>query len=130
MNKELVRQWVEALRSGKYKQGRLSLRDINDKFCCLGVLCDIAKGNLNLDWRLGTSEDICYEIEDTTTVVPESILEFLGVNIHKAFINAGDLRYDLGIPSNESKMSLIDLNDYYKVSFNEIADIIEEEFLK
>lgn len=38
-------KWVEALRSGEYKQGRHSLKDTLDpkgpKYCCLGVLCDI-----------------------------------------------------------------------------------------
>jgi len=33
-------RWLEALRSGKYKQGKQRLRK-GDSFCCLGVLCDI-----------------------------------------------------------------------------------------
>ena len=41
MNRELKTKWLEALRSGKYKQGRMALRTIQDEFCCLGVLCDI-----------------------------------------------------------------------------------------
>lgn len=41
MNRELKTKWLEALRSGKYKQGRSALRTIQDEFCCLGVLCDI-----------------------------------------------------------------------------------------
>jgi len=43
---ELKAKWVEALRSGKYKQGKRALRTGRDKpendlFCCLGVLCDL-----------------------------------------------------------------------------------------
>ena len=38
--KSLVQEWIEALRSKKYKQGRSCLR-YKDEFCCLGVLCDI-----------------------------------------------------------------------------------------
>ena len=37
--------WLEALRSGKYKQCRYNLRN-EDKFCCLGVAGEI----FNLSW--------------------------------------------------------------------------------
>lgn len=42
MNKDIKSQWVDALRSGKYTQGRGALRDKNDHFCCLGVLSELA----------------------------------------------------------------------------------------
>ena len=32
--------WVDALRSGKYEQGKEILKR-DGKYCCLGVLCDI-----------------------------------------------------------------------------------------
>lgn len=35
------RKWIKALRSGRYKQGVKRLRG-DDKFCCLGVACDIS----------------------------------------------------------------------------------------
>lgn len=38
---EFKRKWVEALRSGKYKQGRGQLKDTQDQYCCLGVACII-----------------------------------------------------------------------------------------
>lgn len=41
MNADIKRKWVEALRSGEYKQGRQQLRTASDEFCCLGVLCDV-----------------------------------------------------------------------------------------
>ena len=41
MKTDIKKLWIAALRSGKYKQGRGRLRDGN-KFCCLGVLCDLA----------------------------------------------------------------------------------------
>lgn len=51
-NKPLIREWVEALRSGKYLQGRKSLRT-GDKFCCLGVACDVAakEGWVKGEWK-------------------------------------------------------------------------------
>lgn len=45
MNKEIKTQWLAALRSGEYQQGKGSLRGKNNEFCCLGVLCDIAVKN-------------------------------------------------------------------------------------
>lgn len=41
MKAEVKAEWVAALRSGNYKQGRNYLRQ-GDEFCCLGVLCDIS----------------------------------------------------------------------------------------
>lgn len=45
--KAIRTKWCEALRSGKYEQGTGYLR-ANDKFCCLGVLCDVIDP---LEWR-------------------------------------------------------------------------------
>lgn len=42
MNEEIKAQWLAALRSDKYEQGMGYLK-INGKYCCLGVLCDLAK---------------------------------------------------------------------------------------
>lgn len=42
--KKLKEKWVTALRSGEYKQGMGMLHAVengSDKFCCLGVLCDV-----------------------------------------------------------------------------------------
>lgn len=40
MKKKIAERWVEALRSGRYKQGKNALRQ-DEKFCCLGVLCNL-----------------------------------------------------------------------------------------
>lgn len=42
MEQELKDKWIAALRSGKYKQGVGLLHDRNHRFCCLGVLCEVA----------------------------------------------------------------------------------------
>jgi len=47
IDKKIKAAWVGALRSGKYAQGKKYLRN-GDKFCCLGVLCDIGEKK---DWR-------------------------------------------------------------------------------
>jgi hypothetical protein len=41
MKPEVKAKWLEALRSGDYKQGKDGLRKNDDTFCCLGVLCDV-----------------------------------------------------------------------------------------
>ena len=41
MHQTIARQWVDALRSGEYSQGRRKLRSADDQFCCLGVLCNL-----------------------------------------------------------------------------------------
>jgi len=44
MNRELRNKWIEALRSGEYKQGQNMLvvaEEGVEKHCCLGVLCKV-----------------------------------------------------------------------------------------
>ncbi len=46
MDKIIKAKWVEALRSGEYKQGKGVLRGSDmtkPTYCCLGVLCDVYK---------------------------------------------------------------------------------------
>ena len=48
MNQEIKKLWLEALRSGDYKQARGTLRrqyGDNPHHCCLGVLCEIVVKN-------------------------------------------------------------------------------------
>lgn len=39
---DLQRAWIDALRSGKYEQGQGFLKDKHDRYCCLGILCELA----------------------------------------------------------------------------------------
>ncbi len=48
LSPELKEKWLEALKSGNYKKGKNILyNDINNSYCCLGVLCDVT-GNKTL----------------------------------------------------------------------------------
>lgn len=38
--KEAVQEWIDALRSGEYKQSRNRLQDANG-YCCMGVACEL-----------------------------------------------------------------------------------------
>ncbi len=59
MDAKIKELWVEALCSGKYTQGRGMLRERNskcvdsDKYCCLGVLCDVLVRNPEEAERVG-----------------------------------------------------------------------------
>lgn len=45
MKQNIMKKWVKALRSGKYKQGYGTLKQYNGfeevYHCCLGVLCEL-----------------------------------------------------------------------------------------
>jgi hypothetical protein len=51
---QLKRKWIEALRSGKYRQTRQYLMD-DGGYCCLGVLCVIQGADLSDFTDLETS---------------------------------------------------------------------------
>lgn len=51
MNTDIKKDWIAALRSGDYEQGVTCLRDRDNRFCCLGVLCDLhAKAHPEYAW--------------------------------------------------------------------------------
>jgi hypothetical protein len=50
MDPELKVKWLEALRSGDFPQGQGALHD-NGKYCCLGVLAQIASLMLDVDGK-------------------------------------------------------------------------------
>lgn len=46
MNRDLKAKWIAALRSGEYRQVHGELRSGSggtERFCCLGVLCEVAR---------------------------------------------------------------------------------------
>lgn len=138
VNKELVKKWVEALRSGKYKQGRKALRNKNDEFCCLGVLCDISKKDLGIDWEPEENGEFeafeAYVMEKNGGVLPDRVWEYIGreATDYKVQISITNPKLPDFIAKNypSGDLYLATLNDTYGLSFEQIADIIEEEFLK
>lgn len=109
MNKELKTKWLEALRSGKYKQGKTALRTVRDEFCCLGVLCDIVAPD---KWSKPT-KNTNYYIHMNTGGIPSFSL-YPG---YEQELAPGEASQPLGI--------LIKMNDSGK-TFAEIANWIEE----
>lgn len=120
--RKVRRDWVKALRSGKYAQGRYRLHTIKgDKhsFCCLGVLCDLAvKAKVLKSYVRGSY--VVYGPHEQYSVLPDELLKFAGI-----LSNQG--KY---IPSTGRPTSLVANNDGRGRShkdFNQIADIIESE---
>ena len=121
MNKKVKKLWLKALRSGEYEQGReylVTTSNTYDKFCCLGVLCDIyarthksSKGFTEGPWDRKT-----LNFEDASfikgTCMNSTIQENSKVGIWS----------DIGPYCDE----LTYMNDEDKKSFLEIADWIEE----
>lgn len=105
MKKEIMEKWVEALRSGDYKQGQLMLN--TGKFCCLGVLCDISDVH---QWE-GSSYG------GKSASLSKEVLEYTGMKEGLGW-------YDYDYPS------LSQLNDVKGMSFHEIADVIERDWEK
>lgn len=103
---ELKKQWVDALRSGKYKQTKGTLHNLDDGgFCCIGVACVV--------WGISSAE-------------------YMGVELQKdSFENEGPLecytawQKRSGLKNVQSKLTK--MNDSGNYTFNEIADWIEEK---
>ncbi len=119
MNPEVKQMWVAALRSGEYEQGTLRLRSHDDKYCCLGVLCDLAV-KAGVDIRI-LSQGGEYTYDGDAVSLPDVVQEWAGLSD-----NDNDTPQD---PMIETELygsrQLSQLNDN-KHSFEEIADLIDE----
>lgn len=126
-NKENIRKWVDALRSGEFKQGTGRLRT-GDSYCCLGVACEIAKRE-GVDLRTATSVRMVNDDEGSTETIhyyddqsgypPTAVGDWLGVgrrNPHVGVANGVDL-------------SATEANDTHLWDFAKIADGIENLYL-
>jgi hypothetical protein len=72
MNPEIRARWTAALRSGDYPQGEGHLRDGKDKFCCLGVLCDLAVKD-GVAEAIHTRPGCNWAYGDETAYLPETV---------------------------------------------------------
>jgi hypothetical protein len=102
MNKEAVREWIVALRSGVYLQGQKCLQSDSHKFCCLGVACDLYGKKNNLEWYPGSNT---YSFMGSNKFLPTTVCNWLEI--------APDIQDDL-----------ISMNDN-GVPFSKIADYLE-----
>lgn len=121
MKKEIADKWIAALESGKYKQGRSSLR-FNNEFCCLGVLCELAveAGVITEAKRILNGQSLLYYYDDcNASYLPSAVRDWAGM-YHIAGIFNNEVNDD-----DRYLPSLTRLNDD-GVSFVEIADVIRK----
>lgn len=106
--------WINALRSGNYKQGKYRLRSVDNKYCCLGVACEVAFQNgVQLQIR---HHFHLYFYDENDGYPPMIVRDFFGL-----ITEAGDYVQD----NNLSSLSTD--NDTLNYNFDEIANIIESE---
>lgn len=144
MKTEIKQKWVDALRSGEYKQGKWKLTRIDDytdimgqgkeRFCVLGVLCDIAvKDGMelpigydrdydkNAEWiefrvyqSMWNEEEGEYD-DTNSTDLPDEVLRWAGLDENPVVV------YD------EQSATLTELNDLLDVPFSTLATLIDEQ---
>lgn len=100
MNKENVKKWVAALRSGEFEQCKHRLADGKGAYCCLGVV-EVLRGVK----RVSTRDE---------GVLSTRGMKWLGVTSDNPAIGDNDAAV---------------WNDSIELSFRDIADLIEKEWL-
>ena len=119
MRKKVKQLWVNALRSGKYEQGRNVLCSLDNKYCCLGVLCELYMERMKKNHKkskvnkiLGTSVSMQYRVEgecNATCLLPKVVEKWAGLN------------------SNQVSWAMC-MNDTCKLDFDTIAHGIDYTF--
>ena len=109
-NKAVMKKWIEALRSGEYKQGLEALRN-GDRYCCLGVLCDLyaREHPSEPQWEL-RSDDQHYFLGEEVEL-PDKVREWVGLEHGDGSVEINDL---------------VVMNDTGR-SFDYIANFIEKD---
>ena len=107
VKKSDIQKWVKALRSGEYKQTKLSLSD-DVGYCCLGVVCKVFIPEEKLIYNDYDKNRLLGIEPRSQTNAPEWIKE-----IRYNFIN------------KSQGEDLMRMNDSERYNFDEIADCLE-----
>lgn len=122
MNQQIKQKWVGALLSGKYKQGMGMLRSRSDKFCCLGVLCDLYAQETGAKWEHSASTGH-YMMGGVDDILPQEVCDWAGIDQSPAVIAT---YVDKRGKMKEQNQTLGDINDF-GVRFATIAKYIKEQ---
>lgn len=139
VNKEHIKLWVDALKSGNYEQSDGSLK--NDRgYCCLGVACEVyiaAEDKLTTDARFEnhTFFDASTDDKGETAMLPLSVMKWLGFESNDPCVDYIQDEYDEDLEEFtgekvENNDSLSCLNDDKNFDFHQIAEVLKENFLK
>jgi hypothetical protein len=101
MDKKIANSWIKALESGDYKQGKCALRNDNDCFCCLGVLCDLydkdRKQKKKKSIKItnpkynGNKNFACFQYGNQTDYLPTVVREWAGMSSNKGWVDGINL---------------------------------------
>lgn len=122
MKKEYADKWIEALRSGKYEQGQGTLRTKDDKFCCLGVLCDLIEPERwtfdlkTREWSNGEVSDDLPSPRPSTATLPTDIVAEVGIRTSSGKFTKGGVESTLWWQNDSGR------------TFDEISNIIEQHW--
>lgn len=126
-NKARIQLWVDALRSGEYRQARGALRRLvpgeeTDSdlygYCCLGVACEIAR-------KTESSISINY---GQWTALPGEVAKWYGLDAADPWIGEAPCCDDH--QGDMKKVSASEANDNLKWSFDRIAFEVEKKYLQ
>lgn len=124
MNGDKLKLWIDALRSGEYPQGTGQLNKTG-KYCCLGVLCEVAlKDGVKMEVRT-TPTTVDGETETAYdgfgAFPPPAVRKWLEVDTAAIRVKYAD--------DTAERTSVVRLNDTYRADFATIADALESTFL-
>jgi len=114
MKDDIKQRWIAALRSGDYAQGKGYLAT-GHKFCCLGVLCELAVADViinkyddisNIRWYGNNYDEEC-------TTLPAAVQRWAGLDSDDPYIE-----------TEENTLAAINDAGY---TFEQIANLIDSE---
>jgi hypothetical protein len=125
MNNQVKQLWVEALRSGEYKQSTGFLHNHADgSYCALGVLCEIARqeGIINRQDDLSDDNYSFYGVwgDMSSQVLPKKVQEWAGIDM-----DCPEVAYTHDLDDSWVWEPVVDLNDR-GWNFKMLAALIEE----
>lgn len=129
MRKDIAEEWTARLDSGNYLQGTGFLRQIDagsaDRYCCLGVLCEIAveAGVIDPGEKGIKSGKYSYGSDDAEGILPLEVMRW-------AEISDSDGTFLTLHSDHQDIPRLIEMNDELKATFSQIATVIRENYTR
>jgi hypothetical protein len=141
VKEDIKAQWVAALRSGEFEQGKTALKTNEGSYCCLGVLCELAvrEGVAVAVPSIGKDNEFSAHSNNyfgpgpdwdsdgmESGLLPEVVQKWAGLLDSNPNVRH-QLPQDDQVPGLNEISCLADLNDNRNLSFEQIAAIIEEQ---
>jgi hypothetical protein len=134
MKKTVMKKWVRALRSGKFKQTKNRLKRTNAKgkvnHCCLGVLCELYNDEMIKNKKEKLKEttqpssydekQVTHSFDGTDSILPKKVMNWSGL-----FTEEGE--FNISLTTKSGPCSLSEMNDEGK-RFTTIANFIEKNW--